>query len=49
MARGKKHTTEQIVSLLRQVEVAVASGKTAAQASEEASITEQTYDRWRKE
>jgi hypothetical protein len=27
MARGKKNTPEQIVSLLRQVEVAVASGK----------------------
>ena len=49
MARGKKHTAEQIVSLLRQVEVAVASGKTTAQASKEASITEQTYYRWRKE
>jgi hypothetical protein len=28
MARGKKHTPEQIVSLLRQIEVAVAHGKT---------------------
>jgi hypothetical protein len=28
MARGKKHTAEQIVSLLRQIEVAVANGKT---------------------
>jgi putative transposase len=27
MAKGKKHTPEQIVSLLRQVEVAVANGK----------------------
>jgi putative transposase len=49
MSRGKKHTAEQIVSLLPQVEVAVSSGKTAAQASKEASITEQTYYRWRKE
>ena len=48
MARGKKHAPEQIVSLLRQVEVAVASGKTTAQASKEASITEQTYYRWRR-
>jgi putative transposase len=45
MARGKKHTPEQIVSLLRQVEVAVAGGKTKAQASKEALITEQTYYR----
>jgi putative transposase len=28
MARGKKHTADQIVSLLRQIEVAVANGKT---------------------
>ena len=49
MARGKKNTQEQIVSLLRQVEVAVASGKRTAQASKEAAITEQTYYRWRKE
>lgn len=45
----KKNTPEQIVSLLRQVEVAVASGKMTAQASKEAAITEQTYYRWRKE
>lgn len=49
MARGKKHTAEQIVSLLRQIEVAVANGKTTAQASKDALITEQTYYRWRKE
>jgi putative transposase len=49
MAQRKKYTPEQIVSLLRQVEVAVASGKTTAQASKEALITEQTYYRWRKE
>ena len=49
MARGKKHTPEQIVSLLRQIEVAVANAKTTAQARREASITEQTYYRWRKE
>jgi len=43
MAQRKKYTPEQIVSLLRQVEVAVASGKTTAQASQEALISEQTY------
>jgi hypothetical protein len=37
------------VKLLWQVEVAVASGKTAVQGSNEASITEQTCYRWRKE
>ena len=47
MARGKKHTPEQIVSLLRQVEVAVANGKTTPAACREGGITEQTYYRWR--
>ncbi len=28
MARRKKHTAEQVVNLLRQIEVAVANGKT---------------------
>ena len=49
MARGKKHTPEQIVTLLRRVEVAVANGKTTGQACKESAITEQTYYRWRKE
>jgi len=49
MAKGKKHTPEQIVSLLRQVEVAVANGKTMPQACKDAEIVEQTYYRWRKE
>jgi hypothetical protein len=37
------------VTLLRQVEVAVGSGKSTPQACKEAAITEPTYDRWRKE
>jgi transposase-like protein len=49
MARGKKHTAEQIVSVLRQIEVAVANGKTTPVACREGGITEQTYYRWRKE
>jgi putative transposase len=49
MARGKKHTPEHIVNVLRQVEVAVANGKTTPAACREGGITEQTYYRWRKE
>jgi putative transposase len=49
MARGKKHTPEQIVSLLRQIEVAVGNGRTTPIACRESGITEQTYYRWRKE
>ena len=48
MARRKKHTPEQVVNLLRQIEVAVANG-TTSQACKEAEITEQTYYRCRKE
>lgn len=49
MARGKKHTPEQIVNVLRQIEVAIANGKTTPAACKEAGITEQTFYRWRKE
>lgn len=49
MARGKRYQPEQVVNLLRRIEVAVANGKTTAQACKEAEIVEQTYLRWRKE
>jgi putative transposase len=45
----KKHKPEQIVALLRQIEVGIANGKTTPQACREVEITEQTYYRWRKE
>jgi putative transposase len=45
----KKYKPEQIVSLLRQIEVAVANGKSTPQACRDAGITEQSYYRWRKE
>ena len=48
MSRGKRYQPEQVVNLLRQIEVAVANGKTAAQACKEAEIVEQTYFRWRR-
>jgi putative transposase len=49
MARGKKHTAEHIVNLLRQVEVGVANGRTLPQGCKEMEIVEQTYYRWRRE
>ena len=49
MGRGKKYSAEQIVSLLRQIEVGPANGKMTPQACKEVGITEQTYYRWRKE
>jgi putative transposase len=45
----RRYKPEQIVNLLRQIEVAVANGKTTPQACKEAEITQQTYYRWRKE
>jgi hypothetical protein len=38
-----------MVNLLRQIEVSTANGKTTGLACKEASITEQTYYRWRRE
>ena len=45
----KRYKAEQIVNLLRQVEVEIANGKTTPQACRDAEITAQTYYRWRKE
>ena len=45
----RKYKPEQIVTLLRQVEVGLANGKSTPQACKEAEITAQTYYRWRKE
>ena len=44
----KKHKPEQIVALLRQIEVEIANGKSTPKACKEAEITVQTYYRWRK-
>ena len=45
----KRYKPEQIVTLLRQIEVEIANGKTTPQAWRDAQITAQTYSRWRKE
>ncbi len=49
MGRGSKYQPEQVVNLLRQIEVAVANGKSTPLACKEAGVTEQSYYRWRKE
>lgn len=48
MAR-KGFTPEQIVATLRQIEVAIAQGKTTPIACREAGISDVSYYRWRKE
>jgi putative transposase len=45
----KRYKPEQIVTMLRQIEVSIANGKTTPQACKEAEITMQTFYRWRKE
>src|SRR4051794_37938741 len=48
MAR-KKHTAEEIVAKLRQVELLLSQGKSAAEAVQVIGVTEATYYRWRQE
>ena len=45
----QRYRPERIVTVLRQIEVAVANGKSTPQACKEAGIHTQTYYRWRKE
>jgi putative transposase len=45
----QRYKAEQIVNLLRKIEVELANGKTTPPAAREVGITEQTYYRWRKE
>ncbi len=49
MGKRARCGAEQIVVILRQIEVAVVNGKTIALACKEVAIAEQTYYRWRKE
>ncbi len=46
----KKHyTPEQIIPLLRQIEVETANGKSVAESCRNAGITDQSYYRWKKQ
>ena len=45
----QRYKPEQIVTMLRQIEVAMVNGKSPPQTCKEAGIHTQTYDRWRKE
>jgi putative transposase len=46
---GKRHSPEQILRKLREVEVALARGEAVARAVRQIAVTEQTYYRWRNE
>jgi putative transposase len=45
----KGFSAEQIVTVLRQIEVLMSQGKAAPVACREAGISQQSYYRWRKE
>jgi transposase-like protein len=45
--KGKRHTPEQIIVLLRQAEVELSGGCTIAQVCQKLGISEQTFHRWR--
>lgn len=49
MSRGKRFTAEQIITILREVEIYQGKGMTAEQAIRQCGVSEQTYYRWRKE
>ena len=45
----KRYTPEQIISMLREAEVALAQGQSVGQACRTLGVSEQSYYRWRKE
>ncbi len=45
----KRHTPEEIVTKLRQVEVLTAQGRSVAEAIRSIGVTEVTFYRWRQE
>ena len=48
MAKGQRLKPEQIVTLLRQIDVLAKNDKTPVQACKEVGTVEQSYYRWRK-
>ena len=48
MAR-KRYTAEQIIGKLREAEVLISKGMTAAEAIRKLGVSEHTYYRWRRE
>jgi putative transposase len=48
MTKGKRPQPEQIITLLRQIDVLTTNGRTLSQACKEVGTSEQSYYRWRK-
>ena len=45
---GKRYKPEQIVTILREIDVKTVNGMTIPEACKQAGLSEQTYYRWRK-
>ena len=45
----KRYTPEQIINSLREAEVLMSQGSTAAESARHLGVSEQTYYKWRKE
>lgn len=45
----KRYSPEQIIKLLREIEILISKGLTTQKAVRQCGITEQTYYRWREE
>ena len=45
----KRYTAEQIISILREAEVALSQGQTVGQVCRVLGVSEQSYYRWRRE
>ena len=45
----RRHTAEQVINKLREAEVAIAEGRTVAEAARGIGVTQQTFYRWRTE
>ncbi len=46
---GKRHKPEEIVAKLRQIDVLISQGRSAAESIRSIGVTEVTYYRWRSE
>ena len=45
----KKHTPEQIITKLREAEVAMSTGSSVGEVCRQIGVTEETFYRWRNE
>jgi putative transposase len=45
--KGKRHSPEQVIGLLRQAELDLGNGLNIAQVCQKLAISEQTFHRWR--